>query len=193
MRKWKRELQELQEYRESCNIFPHALPEQNRGSHMGYLESRIQDTGSGFFFINLIKEWRMELQKQNQSIRHSVSSVCHKLKTLKWMSEVKLSSQHSMHAKYLVKVFKYPGTGDCIATDAADGYGIKPMIGLYGLVVLYSIVRITTMQSGVVGNNRKKKLMSKCYCSLRNYMVQNHPSINNHIRTHLCLSLLCTH
>ena len=69
------------------------------------------------------------------------------------MSEVKLSSQHSMHAEYLVEVFKYPGTGDRIATDATDWYGSTPMIGLYSLVALYSIVRITTTQSGVVGKD----------------------------------------
>ena len=134
----------------------------------------------------------MELQKQSQGVGHSASSVSCRLKMLEQMSEVKLSSQHSVHAEYLVKVFKYPGTGNCIATDAADGYGMTLMIGLYGLVVPYSIERITTMQSGVVGKDGKKKSMLKCYCSLCNYVVQNHPSINNHICMHLHLSLLCT-
>ena len=128
-RKWKRELQELQEYCESCNIFPHTLLEWNKGSHTGYLEPRIQDAGPGFFFIKSIKEWRVELQKQSQGIRHSASSAHRRLKMLIRMSEVKLSSQHSMHAEYLVKVFKYPGIRDCIATDATDGYGSTLMIG----------------------------------------------------------------
>ena len=159
---------------------------------MGYLESHILDAGPGFFFIKSIKEWWMELKKQSQGIGHSASSVCHRLKMLEQMNEVKLSSQHSMHTKYLVKVFKYPGTGNCIATDTADGYGSTPMIGMYGLVVPYSIARITTMQSGVVGKDRKKKSTSKCYCLLCDYKVQNHPLINNHIRTHLRLSLFFT-
>ena len=108
---------------------------------------------------------------------------------LERMYEVELSSLHSVHAEYLVEVFKYPGTGNRIPTDAADGYGSTPMIGLYGLVEQHSIPRITTMQSGVSG---KKKSMSKCYCLLCDYLVQNHPSINNHVRMHLRLSLLCT-
>ena len=103
-----------------------------------------------------------------------------------------MSSQHSGHAEYLVKVFKYPGTGNRIPMDAADGYGSTLMIGLYGLMEPYSIARITTMQSRVVGKDGKKKSTSKCCCLLCNYVVQNHPSINNHIRMHLCLSLLCT-
>ena len=191
-RKWKRELHELQEYHESCNIFLNTLPERNRGSHMGYLESCIHDAGSGFFFIRLIEAWRMELQKQSQGIGHSATTAHHRLQMLKRMSDVKLSNQHGMHAEYLVEVFKYPGTRDRIPTDTADGYGMMPMIGLYGLMELYSIARITTMQSGVVGEDGKKKSMSKCHCSLCDYMVQNHPSINNHVCTHLHLSLLCT-
>ena len=76
--------------------------------------------------------------------------------------------------------------------DAEDGYGSTPMIRLYGLVEPYSIVRITTMQSGVMTKDGKKKLTSKCYCLLCDYVVQNHPSINNHFHAHLRLSLLCT-
>ena len=66
------------------------------------------------------------------------------------------------------------------------------MIGLYGLMEPYSIVRITTMQSGVMTKDGKKKSTSKCYCLLCDYVVQNHPSINNHVHAHLHLSLLCT-
>ena len=159
---------------------------------MGYLESRILDSSPGFFFIRSFKEWWIELQKQSQGIGHSASSVHRRLQMLKGMYHVKLSSQYSKHAKYLVEVFKYPGTRNCIPTDTTDGYGSTLMFGLYGLMELYFIVRITTTQSGVVGKDRKKKSTSKCYCLLCDYMVQNHPSINNHIRTHWHLSLLCT-
>ena len=66
------------------------------------------------------------------------------------------------------------------------------MIGLYGLVDPYSIMQITTTWSGLTMEDGKKKSTSKCYCSLCDYVVQNHPSVNNHFRMHLCLSLLCT-
>ena len=189
--KWKEELKELQDYRESHNIFLHNLPEWGGGSHTGYLESRTLDTGAGFF-IKTFKAWWVELQKQSQGIRHSVISVHCKLQMLERMHGVKLSTQYNMHTEYLVEIFKYPGTGNRIPTDTADGYGSTPMIGLYGLIEPYSIARITTTQSRVVGKDRKKKLTSKCYCSLCDYVVQNHPSINNHFHTHLRLTLLCT-
>ena len=161
-RKWKAEQKELQDYCESHNIFHHNLPEWGNGSHKVYLESRISEPGTGFF-IKLFKAWWVELQKQNQDIGHSAISACCKLQTLKQMYAVKLSTLYNVHAKYLVEVFKYPRTGNHIPTDAADRYGSTLMIGLYGFVEPYSIVRITTTQSGVVGKDRKKKSTSKCY------------------------------
>ena len=190
-RKWKAELQVLKDYCESHNIFLHNLPEQGSCSHMGYLESHISEPGAGFF-IKVFKTWQLELEKQSQGIGHSVMSAHHKLQTLEQMYGVKLLSLNNIHAEYLVEVFKYPGTGNRIPTDAEDGYGSTLMIGLYGLVEPYSITRITTMQSGMMTKDRKKKSTSKCYCSLCDYVVQNHSLINNHFRTHLHLSLLCT-
>ena len=190
-RKWKAELQVLKDYRESHNIFLHNLPEWGGGSHIGYLESQISEPGTGFF-IKSFKTWRLELEKQSQGIGHSAMSVHCKLQTLERMYGVKLSTLYNVCAEYLVKVFKYPGTRNRIPTDAEDGYGSTPMIGLYGLVELYSITHITTMQFRVMTKDGKKKSTSKCYCSLCDYVVQNHASINNHFRTHLRLSLLCT-
>ena len=189
-RKWKAELKELQDYRKSHNIFLHNLPERGGCSYMGYLESQISEPSASF--IKWFKAWRIELQKQSQGIGHSAISARHKLQMLEGMYGVKLSILNNVRAEYLVEVIKYPGTRNRIPTDAADGYGSTPMIGLYGLVEPYSIARITTTQSRVVGKDGKKKLTSKCYCSLCDYVVQNHPSINNHFRTHLHLSLLCT-
>ena len=157
----------------------------------GTWESCISEAGAGFF-IKSFKTWWLELEKQNQGIGHSAMSACCKLQTLEWMYGVKLSSLYNVCAKYLVEVFKYPRTRNHIPTDAEDGYGSTPMIGLYGLVEPYSIMCITTMQSGVMTKDGKKKSTSKCYCSLCDYVVQNHPSINNHFRAHLHLSLLCT-
>ena len=191
VRKWKAELQVLKDYRESCNIFLHNLPLRGGCSHMGYLESRISEPGTGFF-IKSFKTWQLELEKQSQGIGHSVMSAPRKLQTLKWMYGVKLSTLNNVHTEYLVEVFKYPGTGNRIPMDTEDGYGSTLMIGLYGLVEPYSIMRITTTQSGVMTKDGKKKSTSKCYCSLCDYVVQNHPSINNHFCVHLHLSLLCT-
>ena len=159
---------------------------------MGYLESRISEPGASSF-IKLIRTWWLELEKQSQGIGHSVMSAHRKLQKLERMCGVKLSSLNNVHAKYLVEVFKYPGTGNRIPTDTVDGYGSTPMIGLYSLMELYSITCITTTQSRVVTLDGKKKLMSKCYCSLYDYVVQNHLSVNNHFRVHLHLSLALYH
>ena len=91
-----------------------------------------------------------------------------------------MSHTYGIHAKYLVEVFKYPGTGNCIQPESEDRYGMAQMISLYGLVEPYSIMRITNTQSGVAKDG-KKKSTSKCYCTMCKYVMQNHPSMNNHM------------
>ena len=142
-RKWKAELQVLKDYHESHNIFLRNLPELGGCSHTGYLVSRISEPGATFF-IKSFKIWLLELEKQSQGIGYSAISAHCELQTLEQMHGVKLSTLNNVHAEYLVKVFKYPGTGNRSPIDAEDGYGSTLMIGLYGLMEPYSIVRIIT-------------------------------------------------
>ena len=190
-KKWKHVLQALVRYWESHNIFLHNLPPRGGSSHIRYLETRIMEADSGFF-IQLIKAWRCELETQSQGVGQNANAAWHRLLILESKAKERLSTMYNIHAEYLVEVFKYPGTRDRIPPDAPDDYGSMPMIGLYGLVDPYSITWITTTWSGLTMEDGEKKSTSKCYCSLCDYIVQNHPSVNNHFRTHLRLSLLCT-
>ena len=190
-KKWKHELQALIRYRESHNIFLHNLPPRGGSSHIGYLESHITEADSGFF-IKSIKAWQHELETQSQGVGQNTDTARHRLLILESKAKERLSTMYNVQTEYLVEVFKYPGTGDQIPPDTPDGYGSMLMIGLYGLVDLYSIMRITTTQSGLTTEDGEKKSTSKCYCSLCDYVVQNNPSINNNFWMHLHLSLLCT-
>ena len=149
------------------------------------------EANSGFF-IKSIKAWWHELETQSQGVGQNTDAARHRLLILESKAKERLSTMYNIQAKYLVEVFKYPGTRDRIPPDALDGYSSTLMIGLYGLVSPYSITQITTTQSGLTTEDGEKKSTSKFYCSLCDYVVQNHPSINNHFRMHLCLSLLCT-
>ena len=149
------------------------------------------EANSGFF-IKSIKAWRCELETQSQGVGQNTDAARCRLLILESKAKERLSTMYNVQAEYLVEVFKYPGTGDRIPPDAPDGYGSMLMIGLYSLVDPYSIMWITTTWSGLMTVDGEKKSTSKCYCSLCDYVVQNHPSINNHFWTHLCLSLLCT-
>ena len=190
-KKWKHELQALVQYWESHNIFLHNLPLRGSGSHIRYLESHIMEANSGFF-IKSIKAWWHELETQSQGVGQNTDAARCRLLILESKAKERLSTMYNVQAEYLVEVFKYPGTGDRIPSDAPDGYGSMPMIGLYGLVDPYSITQITTTWSGLMMEDGEKKSTSKCYCSLCDYVVQNYPSVNNHFRMHLRLSLLCT-
>ena len=54
--KWKQELEPLWVYHESHNIFLEVLPDRNGGSHVAYLETRLQHAGPGFFFIQSFQD-----------------------------------------------------------------------------------------------------------------------------------------
>ena len=144
------------------------------------------------FFIKSIKAWQHELETQSQGVGKNTDAARRRLLILESKAKERLSTMYNIQAEYLVEVFKYPWTGDRIPPDAPDGYGSTPMIGLYGLVDPYSITRITTTQLGLTTEDREKKSTFKCYCSLCDYVIQNHPSINNLSRMHMHLSLLCT-
>ena len=149
------------------------------------------EANSGFF-IKSIKAWQHELETQSQGVGQNADTARCRLLILESKAKERLSTMYNVQAEYLVEVFKYPGTGDRIPPEAPDRYGSMPMIGLYGLVDLYFITWITTTWLGLTMEDREKKSTSKCYCSLCDYVVQNHPSINNHFWMHLRLSLLCT-
>ena len=144
------------------------------------------------FFIKTIKAWRHELETQSQGVGEIADAAWCRLLILESKAKERLSTMYNVQAEYLVEVFKYPGTRDRIPPNAPDGYSSMPMIGLYGLVDPYSIMWITTTWSGLTTEDGEKKSTFKCYCSLCDYVVQNHPSVNNHFRMHLRLSLLCT-
>ena len=153
-------MEPLQLYYESHNIFLKALSARNGGSHVGYLETHLQDAGPSFFFIRSFEDWREELQKQSQGLGHSSVKLCCRLQMLERKEKLNLSHTYSICTKYLVEVFKCPGTGKHIPSDSDDGYGMTQMIGLYGLVKPYSIIRITTTQFRVVKDGKKSSRRS---------------------------------
>ena len=106
----------------------------------------FQDAGPGFFFIQSIQEWKEELQKLGLGLGHNGISACHKLQMLNCQEKSFMLHSYGIHAEYLVEVFKYPVTRNCIQPSSEDGYGMVQMIRLYGLVEPYSIVWITTTQ-----------------------------------------------
>ena len=128
---------------------------------------------------------------KSKSIGLSATTAHWRLQTLECMDKVKLSNIYGICAEYLVEVFTYPGTGKHIPSHSDDMYRMTQMISLYSLANPYSITRITTTQSRVIRDG-KKRSTSKYYCTVCDYIMQNHPSINNHVQTHLHLSLLCT-
>ena len=87
---------------------------------------------------------------------------------------------------FIVEVFKVPVMKEIITPDNVNGYYSQVMTGLCGLFAHDAICKITTSDTG-----NEKKTLSECYCPLCIYLVGNHMIMNNHIRYHLRLALIC--
>ena len=70
------------------------------------------------FFIKSIKVWQHELETQSQGVGQKADAARHRLLILESKAKERLSTMYNVQAKYLVEVFKYPGTGDRIPPDA---------------------------------------------------------------------------
>ena len=87
---------------------------------------------------------------------------------------------------FVVEVFRAPQTKELIMPDNVNGYYSQIMTGLCGLFTPNAIFKIAMSDTG-----NEKKTISECYCPLCVYLVGNHMTMNNNIRYHLQLALLC--
>ena len=87
---------------------------------------------------------------------------------------------------FIVEVFKVPITKEIITPNNVNGYYSQIMIGLCSLFTHDAICKITMSDTG-----NEKKTLSECYCPLCIYLVGLHMTMNNHIRYHLQLVLVC--
>ena len=87
---------------------------------------------------------------------------------------------------FMVEVFKVAVVKELIMPDNVNRYYSQIMTGLCGLFAHDTIYKITTSDTG-----NEKKTVSGCYCPLCVYLVGNHMTMNNHIRYHLQLALVC--
>ena len=82
--------------------------------------------------------------------------------------------------------------GKCMPLSSSDTDMIKKnMIGLYRLLDPASISRVTAKKFKENPPGAPVKHTSDGFCLFCAYVVQNHCSLNNHIRRHLRLALFC--
>ena len=186
--KWSKDLPALQLYRESNGLTAEDPELQSNRSHVPYLESQLSNKDLGPNICS-IDSWRKELEKKVDLWQsRSRQNLAH----LNTMAEVSILHDYESRPLYLVEAFVWPVTKEKVLPKNVNGWGQDHMPGLYGHFVANAIDRITTTDTGwehVKGT--KKDSVTEAFCGFCKYLVGKHLSINNHLRMHLHLALVC--
>ena len=177
-KKWASDLPGIHSYHQWKGIILESPPPHDFKDHSDYIRQLLHNNESRLsitLLIDLLNQYHKDSSATGQ----------------KWYEAVKTLSGTTMGKSsasplYMVEVFKVPQMKELIMPDNVNGYYSQIKMGLCGLFTHNVISKITMSDTG-----NEKKTVSKCYCPLCVYIVGNNMTMNNHIRYHLWLVLLC--
>ena len=177
--KWVSDLPSMQSYRQWKRIILDNPPPHDYKDHSDYIRQVLCNNESASLSIHHISDLLKHYSKDSSSTGK------------KWYDALKMLSGVTMGKSgasplFMVEVFKVPVTKEIITPDNVNGYYSQVTTGLACLFVHDAICKITTSDTG-----NEKKTLSECYCPLCIYLVGNHMTMNNHIRYHPRLALVC--
>ena len=175
--KWASDLPSMQSYRQRKGIILDNLPPNDIKDHSDFIRQVLHNNESAGLSIHHISNLLKHYSKDHSSTGRK------RYDALKTLSGVERSGASPL---FVVEVFTAPVTKEIIMPDNVNGYFSKIMTGLAGLFTHDVICKITTSDTG-----NEKKTLRKCYYPLCVYLVSNHMTMNNHIRYHLWLALVC--
>ena len=169
----------MRSYRQWKGIIPDNPPPHDYKDHSNYIRQVLRNNESAGLTIhhisNLLKHYSKDSSSSGQK----------RYDALKMLSGATMGKSGASPL-FVVEVFKMPVMKEIIGPDNVNGYYSQIMMGLASLFAHDVICKITMSDTG-----NEKKTLSKCYCPLCIYLVGNHMTMNNHIRYHLRLALVC--
>ena len=176
--KWASDLPSMQSYRQRKGIIPDNLLPHDYKDHSNYIRQVLRNNESAELSIHHISDLLKHYSKDSSSTRKK------RYDALKTLSGATMGKSRASPL-FVMEVFKVPMTKEIITPDNVNRYYSQVMMGLAGLFTHDAICKITMSDTG------NEKMLSKCYCPLCIYLVSNHMIMNNHIRYHLQLVLVC--
>ena len=177
--KWASDLPSMQSYQQWKGIIPESPPPHDYKDHSDYIRQVLHNNKSAGLSIHHISDLLKQYSKDPSSTGQK------RYEALKMLSGTTMGKSGASPL-FIIEVFKVPIMKEIITPDNVNGYYSQVMMGLCGLFTHNAICKITTSDTG-----NEKKTLSKCYCPLCIYLVGNHMTMNNHIRYHLRLALVC--
>ena len=188
--KWDSALLRTKEYLIEENISIDNVPASNGNDYSSYITKRLaQDRvlldihGVGYI-DRKIASWEKDPKTNKRVLKHARAAKAA-------FGEITFSG--NIAPTRMVRAFCMIGdNGKRMPLGSTDTDMIKKnMIGLYRLLDPASISRVTAKKFKENLPGEKVKHMSDGFCPFCAYIVQNHCSLNNHIRRHLRLALFC--
>ena len=182
--KWGEDRHTVIAYQGHCNIYPRELEGINANDESDYVNQMCHDQSLGLNIhdaAEMKKRYKLSTVKSDQV----------KYDRLKELMHTPMCKEKDTKVRFVVKCFIYLKTKQWITKGDEHGYNSQAMLGLYGLHHHKAISKVTTSDTGLP-KGEKPYQITEGYCSYCAYASGNHLSLNNHIRMHECLGLLCT-
>ena len=177
--KWASNLPDIHSYWQRKGIIPESPPPHDFKDHSDYIWQLLCNNESSSLSIYPLADLLKQYSKDPSSTGPK------QYEAVKMLSGATMGKS-SASPLYVVEVLKVTQTKELITPDNINRYYSQIRTGLCSLFTHNVICKITTSDTG-----NKKKTISECYCPLWVYLVGNHMTMNNHIRYHLRLALLC--
>ena len=175
---WANDRSSFQDYQLRKGINISSIPKCNHDDHSAYVKFMIEKEGP--FSIHEAGEWEKKIKS---NCHEGLPGAQRKLDAIRQAQKATLA--RGVRPRYFVEVFTYPGAPDqMIPYSSSNLWGRDYMIGLYQLFLAKSIARKSPTQ--------KSRLKANIgFCGLCDYYVGNSMTLNNHVRMHLRLGLVC--
>ena len=169
----------MQSYWQRNGIIPDNPPPHDYKDHFNYIWHVLRNNESAGLSIHHISDLLKHYSKDPSSTGWK------RYDALKTLSGATMGKSRASPL-FIMEVFTAPVMKEIITPDNVNRYYSQIMTGLAGLFTHDAICKITMSDTG-----NEKKTLSKYYCPLSTYLVSNHMTMNNHIRYHLWLALVC--
>ena len=193
---WAQHRKTLTDYRIKKGILPENCPGSCDASHEEFVQARMVEHG-GLLGVTTLAQEIKYFQKVAQDEERSKGTRRKSADYTKKVKDIEATTfrgTRDRYPTYLSNVFECYVTRDTgertlILEDDPSGFAKESMLGLYYLFPHAAVSRYSVTIS--IQGTEKKKTFSDAFCPFCDFKISKHDVLNDHIRMHLRMFLIC--
>ena len=193
---WAQHGKSLTDYRIKKKILPESCPGSCDASHEEYVQALMVEHGgllSVTTFAQEIKYFEKVAQdkERSKSTRKKSADFAKKMKDVEATAFKGTKDRYPTYLSNAFECYTARDTGErtLIMEDDPQGFAKESMLGLYYLFPHAAVSRYSVTIS--VQGAEKKKTFSDAFCPFCDFKISKHDQLNDHIRMHLRMFLIC--